>query len=106
MVSVYRYFESTECHNSAHRHVYSVKHDGTGFPLCLTCANNCHYGSAMFSKDASYYVLSCYGPGLPTFDLYDKVFKLTIMYNYSSLLKIDRLWVFLLNFYQNKDVDW
>ncbi|XP_066544043.1 dipeptidyl peptidase 4 [Amia ocellicauda] len=41
---------------------------------CLTCELNkdrCQYNSAYFSKNAKYYRVDCYGPGLPRFTIHD-----------------------------------
>ncbi|KAG6940040.1 dipeptidyl peptidase 4 [Chelydra serpentina] len=38
-------------------------------PKCVSCdldKDRCQYYSASFSNDAQYYLLNCYGPGLPT----------------------------------------
>nr|XP_025036346.1 dipeptidyl peptidase 4 isoform X2 [Pelodiscus sinensis] len=38
-------------------------------PKCVSCdwdKDRCRYYSASFSSDAKYYLLNCYGPGLPT----------------------------------------
>ncbi|KAK6485114.1 dipeptidyl peptidase 4-like [Huso huso] len=45
---------------------------------CITCTVNqdrCQYNSAYFSKNAKYYRMDCYGPGLPIFKLYDNTSK-------------------------------
>uniref|UniRef100_UPI00398F6DD1 dipeptidyl peptidase 4 n=1 Tax=Pristiophorus japonicus TaxID=55135 RepID=UPI00398F6DD1 len=65
------------------RNLYKVK-IGTNsqMPQCITCGlmkERCQYYSAHFSRNALYYVLSCYGPGIPIFAIYsttnDKVVK-------------------------------
>ncbi|XP_048391079.1 dipeptidyl peptidase 4 isoform X2 [Stegostoma tigrinum] len=55
------------------RNLYKIK-IGTSSqkPQCITCelmAERCQYYSAYFSKNGKYYMLSCYGPGLPIFTL-------------------------------------
>ncbi|KAI1898280.1 hypothetical protein AGOR_G00070700 [Albula goreensis] len=43
-------------------------------PKCLTCTvqeERCQYNSASFSRDASFYRMECYGPGIPSFTLWD-----------------------------------
>ncbi|XP_048454758.1 prolyl endopeptidase FAP-like isoform X2 [Rhincodon typus] len=55
------------------RNLYKIK-IGTSSqkPQCITCelmAERCQYYSAYFSRNGKYYMLSCYGPGLPIFTL-------------------------------------
>lgn len=52
------------------RNVYKWSSQGT---VCLTCTlrQNCHYNSAYFSHDASYYRMSCSGPDIPYHSLMD-----------------------------------
>uniref|UniRef100_A0A7N6B9A9 Uncharacterized protein n=1 Tax=Anabas testudineus TaxID=64144 RepID=A0A7N6B9A9_ANATE len=53
------------------RNVYRWTKQG---PSCLTCAmqtENCQYNSAYFSNNASFYRLSCSGPGIPYHSLVD-----------------------------------
>ncbi|KAM3857129.1 dipeptidyl peptidase 4-like [Diretmus argenteus] len=41
---------------------------------CLTCTlrgESCQYNSAYFSRDASFYLMACYGPGIPYYSLRD-----------------------------------
>ncbi|XP_067843476.1 dipeptidyl peptidase 4 [Heptranchias perlo] len=43
-------------------------------PQCITCElmkERCQYYSAYFSRNGKYYVLYCYGPGIPVFTLYN-----------------------------------
>ncbi|XP_032880048.1 dipeptidyl peptidase 4-like isoform X1 [Amblyraja radiata] len=43
-------------------------------PQCITCelmTERCQYYSAYFSTNGKYYLLSCYGPGVPTFGIYN-----------------------------------
>ncbi|XP_053349065.1 dipeptidyl peptidase 4 [Clarias gariepinus] len=65
-------------HNShpGQRNVYKIAINGETHspPVCLTCTlmeDRCKYNSAYFSKDATYYRLSCSGPGLPLYTLRD-----------------------------------
>ncbi|XP_041834473.1 dipeptidyl peptidase 4-like [Melanotaenia boesemani] len=52
------------------RNVYRWKNGAT---TCLTCSfhDHCEYNSAYFSHAASYYLLSCSGPGIPFYSLTD-----------------------------------
>ncbi|XP_041637624.1 dipeptidyl peptidase 4 [Cheilinus undulatus] len=53
------------------RNVYKIDSKGVN---CLTCAvreKDCHYNSALFSHEASYYRMSCSGPGIPFHALWD-----------------------------------
>ncbi|XP_030626474.1 dipeptidyl peptidase 4 [Chanos chanos] len=63
-------------HNSqpGQRNVYKVAIQGSTYssPVCLTCTlmeERCKYNSASFSHDATYYIMACYGPGLPFYSL-------------------------------------
>ncbi|NXA32846.1 DPP4 peptidase, partial [Eudromia elegans] len=51
------------------RNLYKVLlENGPSSPKCVSCDLNkerCQYYSVSFSKDAQYYQLNCYGPGLP-----------------------------------------
>ncbi|XP_078260624.1 dipeptidyl peptidase 4 [Rhinoraja longicauda] len=57
------------------RNVYKVNIGaGTQKPQCITCelmTERCQYYSAYFSRNGNYYLLSCYGPGVPTFGIYN-----------------------------------
>ncbi|KAK6483085.1 dipeptidyl peptidase 4-like [Huso huso] len=59
---------------------------------CITCTVNkdrCQYNSAYFSKNAKYYRMDCYGPGLPIFKLYDNTNKeIRILEDNSALQSI------------------
>ncbi|XP_027674902.1 dipeptidyl peptidase 4 [Chelonia mydas] len=52
------------------RNLYKVSAgNGPTTPKCVSCdldEDRCQYYSASFSSDAQYYLLNCYGPGLPT----------------------------------------
>ncbi|XP_053900780.1 dipeptidyl peptidase 4 [Malaclemys terrapin pileata] len=52
------------------RNLYKVLvGNGPTTPKCVSCdldKDRCQYYSASFSNDAQYYLLNCYGPGLPT----------------------------------------
>ncbi|KAM4560445.1 dipeptidyl peptidase 4-like [Odontesthes bonariensis] len=50
------------------RNVYKLTE---GVTTCLTCSfhEHCEYNSAYFSHNASYYRLSCSGPGIPSYSL-------------------------------------
>ncbi|KAI5088969.1 dipeptidyl-peptidase 4 [Silurus meridionalis] len=65
-------------HNShpGQRNVYKISVEGAthSLPVCLTCTlleERCKYNSAYFSTNATYYRLSCSGPGLPLYTLRD-----------------------------------
>uniref|UniRef100_A0A671YEU0 Dipeptidyl-peptidase 4 n=1 Tax=Sparus aurata TaxID=8175 RepID=A0A671YEU0_SPAAU len=57
------------------RNVYKWTKQGTrNTNPCLTCAlqgEDCLYNSAYFSHDASYYRMSCSGPGIPKYSIID-----------------------------------
>ncbi|XP_015214519.1 dipeptidyl peptidase 4 [Lepisosteus oculatus] len=57
------------------RNLYRIKIGSThSNPECLTCKQDekrCQYNSAYFSKNAKYYRMDCYGPGLPKFTLHN-----------------------------------
>ncbi|KAK7893446.1 hypothetical protein WMY93_022598 [Mugilogobius chulae] len=52
------------------RNVY--RKTGNENPVCLTCQSECLYNSAYMSSNASYYRLSCNGPGIPKHSLMTK----------------------------------
>ncbi|XP_069791462.1 prolyl endopeptidase FAP isoform X2 [Narcine bancroftii] len=57
------------------RNIYKIK-IGTDSqkPQCITCElmkDHSQYYSVYFSKDGKYYMLSCYGPGIPVFGIYN-----------------------------------
>ncbi|XP_056226550.1 dipeptidyl peptidase 4-like isoform X3 [Seriola aureovittata] len=66
------YYSSNEDGNRpGGRNVYRWTKQGT---TCLTCSlhgERCHYNSAYFSHDASFYRMSCSGPGIPYHSLMD-----------------------------------
>ncbi|XP_076004944.1 dipeptidyl peptidase 4-like isoform X2 [Genypterus blacodes] len=68
------YYSSNEQENNpGGRNVYKWTPQGT---QCLTCtlyAKRCQYNSAYFSHNASYYRMSCAGPGTPYHSLVDNV---------------------------------
>lgn len=73
----FSYYEANQEDNSAVRHVFSVSVD-TKETKCISCDvktslqdSKCLHSSAKFSKDFSYYVLNCAGPGVPEITLYD-----------------------------------
>ncbi|XP_042319885.1 dipeptidyl peptidase 4 [Sceloporus undulatus] len=71
----YIYFISNEFESMpGGRNLYKVELKN-GFPkTCISCNLNkerCQYYSASFSTDARYYILNCYGPGLPYFTLHN-----------------------------------
>uniref|UniRef100_A0A1B6C3C1 Venom dipeptidyl peptidase 4 n=1 Tax=Clastoptera arizonana TaxID=38151 RepID=A0A1B6C3C1_9HEMI len=80
------YYEATGDQNSAHRHVFSINIENKSVK-CLTCIDNCDYGSAKFSNNASFYVLGCQGSSVPTFDLYNKNGKLISRLEHNEELK-------------------
>ncbi|CAH1249361.1 DPP4 [Branchiostoma lanceolatum] len=53
------------------RHLYSLTVSQQDSKKCLTCGlwDDCGYYSAYFSKNASWYILSCRGPGVPIYTL-------------------------------------
>ncbi|XP_067116216.1 dipeptidyl peptidase 4-like isoform X1 [Osmerus mordax] len=57
------------------RNVYKISIGGPpSAPQCLTCplhGDSCQYNSVYFSRDASFFRMDCYGPGLPLHDLRD-----------------------------------
>ncbi|KAM7365473.1 hypothetical protein PAMP_016394 [Pampus punctatissimus] len=66
--SVY-YSSNEEGGKPGGRNVYKWTKEGT---TCLTCGlhgENCQYNSAYFSHNASYYRMSCSGPGIPRYSL-------------------------------------
>ncbi|XP_044044236.1 dipeptidyl peptidase 4-like isoform X2 [Siniperca chuatsi] len=68
--SVY-YSSNQEGSKPGGRNVYKWTKQGTE---CLTCAlrgENCQYNSAYFSQNASFYRMSCSGPGIPYHSLMD-----------------------------------
>ncbi|KAL6115523.1 fap [Pungitius sinensis] len=68
--SVY-YSSNEEGNRPGGRNVYKWTKQG---PKCLTCgfhAEDCQYNSAYFSHNASFYRLSCSGPGIPYHSLVD-----------------------------------
>uniref|UniRef100_A0A665W9S9 Dipeptidyl-peptidase 4 n=1 Tax=Echeneis naucrates TaxID=173247 RepID=A0A665W9S9_ECHNA len=68
----HRYFSSNQDGDRpGGRNVYKWTKQGT---TCLTCTShgdNCQYNSAYFSHNASFYLLSCRGPGIPYYALVD-----------------------------------
>ncbi|XP_078084387.1 dipeptidyl peptidase 4 isoform X2 [Mustelus asterias] len=59
------------------RNLYKIK-IGAAFQKreCITCMlmkERCQYNSAYFSRNGKYYKLSCYGPGVPTFAIYNAI---------------------------------
>ncbi|XP_032362301.1 dipeptidyl peptidase 4 [Etheostoma spectabile] len=65
------YYSSNEGGKPGRRHVYKLTNQATD---CLTCAlhgEDCQYNSAYFSHNASFYRLSCSGPGIPYYALMD-----------------------------------
>lgn len=69
------YLANTE-EDYAVQHVYSVSPD-TKATQCLTCdlqnsSTDCSYNSAEFSKDGSYYALTCEGPNVPRVSIRSK----------------------------------
>ncbi|XP_029305666.1 dipeptidyl peptidase 4-like [Cottoperca gobio] len=68
--SVY-YSSNEEGKKPGGRNVYKWTKQGS---KCLTCAlrgDDCQYNSAYFSHNASYYRMSCSGPGVPYYSLMD-----------------------------------
>ncbi|KAJ8394521.1 hypothetical protein AAFF_G00045310 [Aldrovandia affinis] len=71
------YYVSNEHQFPGKRQLYKIAITNGGShsaPLCLTCnlqKDRCQYNSAYFSKNASYYRMDCYGPGLPLYTLRD-----------------------------------
>lgn len=67
------YFSSNEMDEKpGGRNVYRLTKDGT--KTCLTCTlqgESCQYNSAYFSHNASFYQMSCRGPGIPYYALMD-----------------------------------
>ncbi|XP_078620730.1 dipeptidyl peptidase 4-like isoform X1 [Branchiostoma floridae x Branchiostoma japonicum] len=53
------------------RHLYSLTVSNPEDKKCLTCNlwDDCGYYSAYFSKNASWYILNCRGPGAPIYSL-------------------------------------
>ncbi|XP_035005842.1 dipeptidyl peptidase 4 [Hippoglossus stenolepis] len=65
------YFSSNEGGKPGQRNVYEWTKQGT---KCLTCSlhgEKCQYNSAYFSHNASFYRMSCSGPGIPYYSLMD-----------------------------------
>ncbi|XP_060923121.1 dipeptidyl peptidase 4-like [Limanda limanda] len=65
------YFSSNAGGKPGQRNVYEWTKQGT---KCLTCSLNaekCQYNSAYFSHNASFYRMSCSGPGIPYHSLMD-----------------------------------
>ncbi|KAM3585636.1 uncharacterized protein V6R79_023388 [Siganus canaliculatus] len=67
--SVY-YSSNEEGGKPGGRNVYKVTN---GVKTCLTCTfhEDCQYNSAYFSHNASYYQMSCRGPGVPQYSIID-----------------------------------
>ncbi|XP_029461471.1 prolyl endopeptidase FAP isoform X2 [Rhinatrema bivittatum] len=57
------------------RNIYKINiQKGPSSKECISCnirKTRCQYYSAKFSKNAKYYSLYCYGPGIPVFTLHD-----------------------------------
>uniref|UniRef100_W5KRR4 Fibroblast activation protein, alpha n=1 Tax=Astyanax mexicanus TaxID=7994 RepID=W5KRR4_ASTMX len=58
------------------RNLYKMSFSSGGHsaPECVTCSlyqDRCQFNSAYFSRNASYFRMDCYGPGLPLFTLMD-----------------------------------
>uniref|UniRef100_A0A8B9RD19 Dipeptidyl peptidase 4 n=1 Tax=Astyanax mexicanus TaxID=7994 RepID=A0A8B9RD19_ASTMX len=58
------------------RNLYKISFSSGGHsaPECVTCSlyqDRCQFNSAYFSRNASYFRMDCYGPGLPLFTLMD-----------------------------------
>ncbi|XP_022797586.1 prolyl endopeptidase FAP-like [Stylophora pistillata] len=74
LVLIHRYFQSAET-SPRDRHIYSVNVK-TKEKKCLSCSlpwaknGDCKYFSASFSLEASWYILTCYGPNLPRVTLH------------------------------------
>ncbi|XP_078099989.1 dipeptidyl peptidase 4-like isoform X1 [Sander vitreus] len=65
------YYSSNQGGKPGRRNVYKLTNQGTE---CLTCAlrgEDCQYNSAYFSHNASFYRMSCSGPGIPFYALMD-----------------------------------
>ncbi|KAF1371634.1 hypothetical protein PFLUV_G00270500 [Perca fluviatilis] len=65
------YYSSNEGGKPGRRNVYKSTNQKTE---CLTCAlrgEDCQYNSAYFSHNASFYRMSCSGPGIPYYALVD-----------------------------------
>lgn len=72
------YFLSTQ-ESPTVQHLYRLSlTNPISSPECITCElltsvnEKCAYSGATFSSNASYYVLSCIGPGVPEITLFDK----------------------------------
>ncbi|XP_041057708.1 dipeptidyl peptidase 4 isoform X2 [Carcharodon carcharias] len=70
------YYISNEYeHYPGRRNLYKIKiGPGSQERQCITCQlmkERCQYYSAQFSKNGSFYMLSCSGPGMPIFALYN-----------------------------------
>ncbi|KAL3280819.1 hypothetical protein HHI36_004050 [Cryptolaemus montrouzieri] len=72
------YYQANTQEDSAVQHVYSVSTE-TKEINCLSCefkrknsSKPCLYNTAVFSKDFSYYALSCSGPDVPYIAIYSK----------------------------------
>ncbi|XP_012252193.2 venom dipeptidyl peptidase 4 [Athalia rosae] len=73
------YFLATGDGRPSERNLYYVpiNADGSESPICVSCnfetpeKNTCKYATASFSKDKSYYVLTCSGPDPATVRVYN-----------------------------------
>lgn len=63
---LFRYYTANLPNRPGDRHIYRLTLDDNQI-ICLTCDLNpqCQYNSAIFSPQASYFIVSCDGPGVP-----------------------------------------
>ncbi|EHA97476.1 Dipeptidyl peptidase 4 [Heterocephalus glaber] len=94
LTSDYLYYISNEHKGMpGGRNLYKIQLNDNAKVECLSCELNpqrCQYYSVSFSKEAKYYQLKCWGPGLPLFTLHDNrnVKELRVLEDNSALEKM------------------
>lgn len=76
------YFKATVVGHPEYQHVFKVSDETTNAPHKLECIDcngksddeECSFSTVAFSRNSSYYCLTCAGPNVPKTTVYDKVF--------------------------------
>lgn len=71
----FSYYTSTVNGDSAKKLVYKMDLNNPSKKECFSCRvrEDCVYGTAYFSTQCAHVVLTCKGPSVPQFNIYDKV---------------------------------
>ncbi|XP_018402470.1 PREDICTED: venom dipeptidyl peptidase 4-like [Cyphomyrmex costatus] len=88
------YYLATAPGEPSQRNLYSVPLDGSQKPTCISCklltpeGNRCTYATASFSRQRSYYALTCSGPDPITVTINDNNHQPVLTWNTNKLVRI------------------